>query len=580
MSVIRLLDKRLASKIAAGEAVERPESVLKELLENSLDAGARSITIQVAEGGKRLIKVVDDGCGMSSCDALMAFMRHATSKISTEEDLERISTMGFRGEALASISAVSRVTLTTRRREDVSGTVVAVEGGGEPVASAAGCPEGTAVEVRDLFYNLPARLKFMRGAETEYGRLLETFKKIALANPGVRFRLSHGSARPVESAPGDLMERITDLFGPEVGRGLVELSGDELTGLIGSHELSYPTSKYVFTYVNGRWVRDKAINRAIIEGYGQLLSSGRYPFAALFLRTPPEDVDVNIHPAKSEVRFKNPKYIYDLVRFGVGRALGGAHSRGASQAAARSMAAPIGADIKNRAMEAGAGWPGDRPSPAEAPSLGFARIEVPEALNPEFLGLRIVGQLWGEFLVAESAEGVAYLIDQHGAAERCAFERLKKAYFSDKVRSQALLLPERIDATPDESEALKKAMEALSRMGFELEPFGPSASGGESYLIRSVPDVISSMSARQLIKDLAEELSGMGGSSRLDERIEASLMRVACHSVIRGRRPLNAEEGQALLKELSKVDFSGHCPHGRPVVKRITRGEIESAFKR
>jgi len=579
MSRIRILDKSLASKIAAGEVVERPESVLKELLENSLDSGATSISVHVIEGGKRLIKVVDNGSGISKEDAPLVFLRHATSKISTEDDLERIVTMGFRGEALASISAVSRVQLRTKRPGEISGTAVSIEGGAEPVITDDGCPEGTSIEIKDLFYNTPARLKFLRGAEAEYGRLLEIFKKIALINPERRFRITHGSGRTLDAMPGTLKERIVGLFGVD-GKQLVEVSTPDIRGFVGSHELTYPTPKYVHTYVNGRWVRDRSINRAILEGFGQLVDAGRHPFAVLDLTVPPEDVDVNIHPTKSEVRFRNTRYIYDLVKYAVRGALTGSSSRPVSYDRPQPERH---APHAGRPFLAETGKPYGTPSVVEkAPAFEFVEADD-TTKNPEFLRLAVIGQLWGEFLVAETPErdGTVYIIDQHGAAERCAFEKLKERFSTGSVRSQALLLPERFETTPDEKEEVMKSLERLTRMGFEIVPFGPSLnSGGETFLVKSVPDILSSRATAGLVRDLSHELSVYGGSGRLDEKMESALMRIACHSVVRGPRPLTREEGLALLKDLSKVDFAGHCPHGRPVVKRISRAELEAAFKR
>lgn len=585
MRRIRLLDKSLASKIAAGEVVERPESVLKELLENSIDAGASVISVNVAEGGKRLIRIVDNGCGISREDASLVFARHATSKIESEEDLERIMTMGFRGEALASISAVSIVTLRTRRPGEVEGTRVVVEGGGEPAITSDGCPEGTSIEVKDLFYNTPARLKFMRGAESEYGRILDTFKKIALINPDKRMRIVHGSGRPLEALPGSLRQRIADLFGPEIGEKLVEVETSDLTGFVGAVDLSYPTARHIHTFVNGRWVRDRSINRAILEGYGGLLG-GRYPFAVLDLKIPPEDVDVNIHPSKSEVRFRNLGYVYDLVRFGIRDALSARPASGNSpieRAGYRKAFTPAGRGWQGRA--ATLNEPAASYEPSERPvQLGLSEVteNTGDVKNPEFLNLEVIGQLWGEFIVAQGPEsGEAYLIDQHGAAERCAFEALKKRLDSGSIRSQALLLPERIETTPGEKEMILKSLEYLSEMGFEVMPFGPSTkAGGETFLLKSVPDLLAGRSSASLIKDMAEELSFHGGSRMAEERVESVLMRIACHSVIRGPRPLRKEEAQALLKEMAAIDFAGHCPHGRPVVKRLSRREIESFFGR
>lgn len=589
MPKIKILDKSLASKIAAGEVIERPESVLKELLENSIDAGAASISVHVVEGGKRLIRVVDNGCGISREDAPLAFYRHATSKISAEEDLERIMTMGFRGEALASISAVSRTALKTRRPEDTAGTLVEMEGVNEPAVSDTGCPEGTSIEVKDLFFNIPARLKFLRSAESEFGRILDTFKKIALINPDRRMRIVHGSGRPLEAPPGTLRERIADLFGAEISKNLIEIDTPDISGFIGTHELTYATGRSLYIYVNGRAVRDKAVNRAILDGYGPVMDSGRYPFAVLDLKVPPEDVDVNIHPAKSEVRFKNPKYIYDLVKYAVKGALarqGGAAGKVSYESAEafRGTMLTPGASLEEGSSGYGAGLNQVLPGGLGKNDGLFTSFScLVDTVTPEFLRLEVIGQLWGEFLLAETPEkdGELYIIDQHGAAERAAFERLKKNYHRGEVTAQLLLIPERVETTPDERDEILGAAGYLKNMGFELVPFGPSIKeGGETFLIKAVPDLLSQKSCAVLIKDLAEELSQLSGTSRVDARIETVLMTIACHSVIRGPRTLSKEEGRALLRDMSKIDFAGHCPHGRPVIRKFARSEIETMFKR
>lgn len=589
MPKINILDSLLASKIAAGEVIERPSSVVKELIENSIDAGASSIGVFLAEGGKRVIKITDNGEGISREDAPLAFLRHATSKISKEEDLEAVLTMGFRGEALASVAAVSRVTLKTRRRMETEGTLVAIEGGGAPVVSGDGCPEGTSIEVRDLFFNTPARLKFLRSSDSEYGRSLEIFKRLALINPKTRFRIQHGSGRHLETPPGALKDRIFDLFGI-AEREIIEVSGPFVEGYIGVVGDGYPTSKWLLIYVNGRVVRDKSINRAVIDGYGQMLPPGRFPFAVLDLKIPPEDVDINIHPTKSEVRFKSQSFVYDAVKLSVRGALGslsapapGRQTTGynpASYGYSRTFSPLSGAPLAKEAPTTGYSTGVRSPLP---PPLPFFPNDGDEIKNPEFLVLEIVGQLWGEFLIAESHAngGEFYVIDQHGAAERAAFERLKKRFYGEGIRRQLLLLPERIETTPEEKDAIAASIEYLDKMGFEIIPFGPSLKGGgESFLIKSVPDILKPGNCDRLIGELTEELSSIGGSLKVEEKIEGALMRIACHSVIRGPRPLAKEEGAALLKELSRIDFASHCPHGRPVVKRYSRKEIESAFKR
>ncbi|MBI4948962.1 MAG: DNA mismatch repair endonuclease MutL [Deltaproteobacteria bacterium] len=591
MPKINILDSLLASKIAAGEVIDRPSSVVKELIENSVDAGASSISVYLAEGGKRVIKVTDDGEGIAREDAPLAFLRHATSKISKEEDLEAVLTMGFRGEALASVAAVSRVTLKTRRRMETEGTLVSIEGGSAPTVSGEGCPEGTSIEVRDLFFNTPARLKFLRSPDAEYGRSLEIFKRLALINPKTRFKIQHGSGRPLETPPGALKDRIFDLFGIS-GKDIIEVSAPFVEGYIGAAGDGYPTSRWLLIYVNGRVVRDKSINRAVIDGYGQMLPPGRFPFAVLDLKIPPEDVDINIHPTKSEVRFKSQSFVYDAVKLSVRGALGSSAAAPADQGrvfsghnAARygytRHLPPSGPYLAREASTIESYSAGDSAPPP--PPLPLFSSDGGEVKNPEFLGLEIVGQLWGEFLIAESHanDGEFFVIDQHGAAERAAFERLKKRFYGEGIRRQLLLLPERIETTPEEKDAIAASSEYLDRMGFEIIPFGPSLKGGgESFLIKSVPDILKPGNCGRLISELSEELSSAGGSLKVEEKIEGALMRIACHSVIRGPRPLAREEGAALLKELSGIDFASHCPHGRPVVKRYSRKEIESAFKR
>lgn len=622
---IKILDPLVASKIAAGEVVERPASVVKELVENSLDAGAASIAVYLAEGGRRLIRVVDDGCGISREEAALAFARNATSKIAVEDDLERISTLGFRGEALYSIASVARVELRTRPKGELAGTLVAVEGVDEPRVRDEGCPEGTTVEVRDLFYNTPARLKFLRSPDSEFSRANEIFKKLALINPQIRFRLmrvrtSGDTSKVVDSPPGSLRERIRDIFGADIARDLMEVSTPFISGFIGRPDKTYSTSKSLHVYVNGRSVRDRSVNRAIIDGYGSLTESNRYPFVVVNISIPPEDVDVNIHPTKSEVRFSSQRAVYDAVKTAVRATL----ARGGRVGLPAAMSAfaekgrrefnPSGGITRGGLLNEAPGRydPSGRlergfagSGAVDAGKVGFTeitdsgtvRLEDSKASrgldfsggsedvkNPAFLDLTIVGQLWGEFLIAQSGAGGGdfYIIDQHGAAERCAYETLKKDYYQrDKPRSQMLLLPERIEATGEEAEAIKEAAPYLERLGFDVEPFGPSMKGtGECFLLRAVPEILSTRASGKLVADLAAELSEVGGSSAVEEKIEEILMTIACHSVIRGPRALTREEGDALLRKLAEIDFAAHCPHGRPVVKRYTRKEIETIFKR
>jgi DNA mismatch repair protein MutL len=609
MGKIKVLPEGLSTKIAAGEVIERPASVVKELMENAIDAGATEITVTVAEGGRRLIRVVDNGCGLSKEDAALAVLRHATSKVSKEEDLAKITTMGFRGEALPSIASVARLTVKTKVRGEVVGTCVAVDGGGRPEVADAGCTEGTAVTVGDLFYNTPARAKFLRTPQTEYGRILDVFKRTAIAWPWIRFSLVHGSGKPTETSGGGLAQGVSDIFGRSILKELLQVKasvdgGTGVTGLAGNPALSYPTSRWLFTYINGRWIRDRGINRAIADAYSGTIEAGRYPFVIVNLKVPHDEVDVNVHPAKTEVRFRRPSFVFDIVKAAVRDAIGSgsfSFGRGPDLASALSdrpsgVSVTSTPSVSERPYVSGSGLvKGLERLPLKArevlssygAEVPAGRLEFGEkgegAVNPEFLEMEMVGQIWGEFIVAQPAAGNEFfIIDQHGAAERVRFEKLKKQYFNRSgLSSQYLLVPERIETAPEESDVLKEAMPVLTSLGFEIIPFGPSLKkGGESFVIKAVPDILEGRGLGRLVTDLLEELSDLRRSSRIEESVDKVLMRVACHTVIRGPMTLTKEEAQALFEDLAMTDLAGHCPHGRPVVKRFAREDVEGMFKR
>jgi len=584
---IRVLDSLVASKIAAGEVIERPASVVKELMENSLDAGASSISVFIKEGGRKLIRIVDNGCGITSEDAPLTILRHATSKIGEEADLLRIKTLGFRGEAMASIAAISRLTIKTRRRGAVDGTLLKVEGGGAAQVSPAGCPEGTSVEVRDLFFNTPVRLKFLRSAQTESGRIMEVFKALALVNPSIRFSIERDSGRNLILPSARLKERIIQLTGVKKGDDLIAISSAHIEGYIGGPEQSQSRASRIYTYLHGRPIKDRTVGKALIDGYGRLLAGPRYPLAVINLTIPPSDVDVNIHPAKTEVRFKNPGSVYTLVRDALRKALA---EKGSGVSPVEFYGHASAAEAPLRAMrETGQSYYGREPSGSRPHTAQAGLFTPPENMgikNPEFIGLRLTGQVWDEFLLAQSpsgeaeGEGIFYLIDQHGAEERWAYERIKKAFNSRGVPRQLLLIPERIETTPAESEALQGAAERLDKLGFEISLFGNSPQGGDTFIIKSIPHILPAMETAPMILSLADEISREGGSGAVENVLEKALMTIACHSVIRGARALTREEGEEVLKNLSRMDFAGYCPHGRPVVKRFSRKEIEGFFKR
>lgn len=630
MARIKLMNKELAGKIAAGEVVERPASVVKELVENSIDAGAENIFVFLEDGGKRMIKVIDDGSGMTREDAELSFSRHATSKLLSEEDLENIRTMGFRGEALPSIEAVSRMTLTTRTADEAVGTLISFDehNDGEMKTEEAGTIAGTTVEVRDLFYNIPARKKFLRTPQTEYTRIMELIKTQAISRPDVKFKLIHGTSRPFEAKRLGLKDRLGEVFHKDVYDNLVEVpffeikdKGYKVWGFVGSPELSYKTQKNVHVYLKTRPVKDRTLTRAVLDGFRGVIEQGRYPFAVIFIDTPASEFDVNVHPAKTEVRFIKPSLIYDVVKAAVTRAVSGIGISASTslESKAQNISTDMGAGSDNRRSDGGsvkeessfwhtAGSPNrigggvfDNVSRArenainkkydearqnaqgdiaETP-LPFVSIEE-DVVTSEFLEMEVVGQLWGEYLVTQSLKGEFFIIDQHGAAERAVFERLRKQFLSgDNIKGQYLLVPERVETTAEERDVLMKHMGYLEKLGFEVTPFGSSTEEtGETFIIKAVPDVLTGKSAKSMIKDLIEELSEIGGSRVIEEKVEDILMTIACHSVIRGVRPMGKEEATGLLRELSKVDLAAHCPHGRPVIKKFTRDEVEVMFGR
>lgn len=591
---IKVMPEALAIKIAAGEVIERPASVVKELVENSIDAKATDISVYIHDGGRKLIKVVDNGEGMTNDDVVLAFERHATSKLLKEDDLYSINTMGFRGEALPSIASVSETILTTKPHGLIAGAMVKVKGGRIEEVTDAGCAEGTTVEVRDIFFNTPARLKFMRSIATETGHISDVVTRLALANPSVRFRLyNNGSLTLDTSLKADLKIRISDIFGKDFLKDIIPVeAGDSILrihGFIAKPENAYSAARGLFIYVNNRWIRDRGINRAIVNGYRSVLASsafggtggGKYPFVVLCIIIPSQHIDVNVHPTKCEVRFKNPKSVYELISKAIEAVL--THSRISFFRAYEQKG--ITGEIREENIDYGniiqsvgqnmsfkAGYtynlPAHQIEPVESAGAGD--------IKPLFLGeVEIIGQLWSEYLLCEKGDEF-YVIDQHAAAERIAFERLKKSYYIDRhVKTQMLLMPQKIEVSLQEREAMEGSRQTITNLGFDIEPFG-----GNTFVIRGVPDVLAGIDCGGLIKELLDELISSEISFRIEDRLDEILMRVACHSVIRGSRQLSDGEAKTLLKNLSDVDFSSNCPHGRPIIKAIPKVEIERMFKR
>ena len=612
---IRILPPEVADKIAAGEVVERPASVVKELVENALDAGARQIRIELEEAGIGVIAVADDGEGMSAEDAVRAFARHATSKVRCADDLFNITTLGFRGEALASIAAVSTATLITRRSGDLSGTQVVVRGSIVQDVRSVGTAPGTRIEVVDLFGNTPARRKFLKAPATEVGHVTELVTRTALAWPQVGFTLKHGTRTLAEyPAVRDPAERVTQVYGRDRAGLLLSFHGRGAAGTIrgwltGSH-FSVPTPRQIFTYVNGRYVRDKLVSHALVAGYSTLLMHGRYPAAVVFIDVPPDEVDVNVHPAKSEVRFRRGGAVHDLISRAVMERLRTQTPTprpGTPPGAAALETPPAGPglqmpialrtlrpDMPLRLVPLNPSLPHANtafetlpagPPPAGAPPVAFPHAESPPAMGPAasvppgtapgfFAHLRVIGQVFEGYLVCESGESMV-VIDQHAAHERVTFERLRHAYADGGVTRQRLLIPVVVDVGAQAAPLVAEHLADLESLGFELEPFG-----GSSFAVRAVPALLGDNDPAALVRDLAEELADVGRSRRMTQAAESVLARLACHSAVRVGQSLSPEQIRALLASMDNIEFAGNCPHGRQAYITLPRTDLERLFKR
>lgn len=601
--IIRQLDEAAINRIAAGEVVERPASAVKELVENSVDAGATKIEVVIADGGKTLIRVTDDGCGIAADQLPLALSRHATSKIDGS-DLLNIHSFGFRGEALPSLGAVGRLTITSR----VAGrdaAMIAVSGGRiEPVRPAA-LSSGTVVELKDLFYATPARLKFLRTDRAEMQAVVDVIKRLSMAEPHVGFTLidaSGGNRRELFRAnaeQGDLFDalhgRLNAVLGREFADNCVmvddERDGFHLTGYAALPTYSRGAAVAQFVFVNGRPVRDKLLIGALRAAYMDFLSRDRHPVAALFVECDPQLVDVNVHPAKSEVRFRDPAAVRSLMVNGVRRALSGAGHRASTTVASdtlhamRPEAAPIPAAPVYQMDRASI--PPYRPSYQPQQGSGFAEmampsarfeqvIEEPEAEIPtEALPLGAArAQVHENYIIAQTETGIV-IVDQHAAHERLVYERLKRQMAENGVAAQALLIPEIIELPSGEAELLLSLADDLSRLGLSIESFG-----GGAIAVRETPAILGEVNAAKMIRDILDELSDLGDSTTLQARIEAILSRVACHGSIRSGRRMHAQEMNALLREMEATPHSGQCNHGRPTYVELRLSDIERLFGR
>jgi DNA mismatch repair protein MutL len=582
---IRLLSPQVSSQIAAGEVVERPASVVKELLENSLDAEASSISITIEDAGRKLIEVADDGFGIPSAELNLAASRHATSKLVRSDDLFSISTLGFRGEALASIGSVSRMTITSRVKDEQEGGRLKVEGGISDKVRKVGTTVGTTVRVEDLFYNVPARLKFLKKNVTERRAMDTLITRYALAYPNKRFKLSEGNKSNLQtSGDGDRRAILALLYGVDVAKQMLEVMAEEegfrLTGFISPTSVTRSNRREITFFVNGRWVQEIALNSALLQAYHTMLMVGRYPMCALFLAIDPNEVDVNVHPAKAEVRFRSQDKVFSFVQGSTRKALlayspvpnvapslwGSTRTVPSESNSSVGLDWAIGHDevIDRRPQTGDGGRAVSRQLSSGSEAQGsFERIPL----------MRLVGQIGATYLVAEGPDGL-YLIDQHAAHERVLFEKLMAQHEIQKVPSQALLNPEVVTVPPGSARVLLDQIPVLKHFGFDVEEFGPN-----TFQVRAMPALFTgsdpTAALRALVEDFEED------ETPLQNEIEARLAaRVCKRMAVKAGQALSGEEQRALVTDLETCDSPRTCPHGRPTMIHLSVDMLERQFGR
>jgi DNA mismatch repair protein MutL len=594
---IRLLSSEVASQIAAGEVIERPASVVKELLENSLDAGAHSIAITIEEAGKKLIEVADDGLGIPSAELELAVTRHATSKLVHSDDLFSISTLGFRGEALASIGSVSRMTIASRVQEEREGTRLKVEGGIPGRLTNIGTTVGTTVRVEDLFYNVPARLKFLKSDVTERRAIDQLITRYALAYPDIRFKLSDGRTITLQtSGDGNRRTILAALYGVDTARQMLEILSEEegfrLTGFISPISLTRSNRREITFFINGRWVHDVSLSTALLQAYHTLLMVGRYPMTALFLEMHPEEVDVNVHPAKAEVRFRNPDRVFSFVQRSARKALlayspvpnvapslwGTTRTIPDEPARHTGLDWMIGHDEPLETRDQGVedrGLSLEANSPArDNPQFPISNVPVSTtSFQPSIPLLRLIGQIGATYLVAEGPDGL-YLVDQHAAHERVLFEKLMAQHELKNIPAQALLTPEVVTLPPQASQLLISQLPFLQHFGFDVEEFGPN-----TFQLRAMPVLFTGSDPASALRALVEDFEE--DETPLQNELEAKLAaRVCKRMAVKAGQVLSSDEQRALLIDLEDCNSPRTCPHGRPTMIHLSVDMLERQFGR
>ena len=592
MAKIHRLPANLANQIAAGEVVERPASVIKELAENSIDAGARRLTITVEFGGKKLIRVEDDGEGMDPEDARLAIERHATSKIRRADDLEHISTLGFRGEALPSIASVSHFLLRTRARGAHSGTEIRVNGGAVAAVAEAGMPEGTLIEVSDLFYNLPARRKFLKSDAAEAAQVSRVVTQLALCYPEIGFMLTSSGRKVLQCPPvATLKDRLYQLYGER--SDLVEVRRDrgdvKVFGYVAALAEQGPTRGPQHVFVNRRIVKDRTIAHAIIDAYSVASIKERSPEVHLFIEMPFDSLDVNVHPTKAEVRFRDQSFVHEVIRRTLGDTLGRgpapelvlqAPLAGAPQPMTLPLPASYGTTFPSRWTTAPIAPTGEGPiaptgaaDSAPTTESGIAPAAA-AGVAPTIKPLMPLGQFRDTFIIAVDEDGIA-IIDQHVAHERVLFERITERLTTGRLESQRLLEPRLVSLSSSARHVLLARAADLERLGFEIEEFG-----GDTLRVSAYPAVLRAEDCETTLRTLAEDLEGLDRGSPVEEAIKRIAATTACHAAVKANYPLTAEKMTHILDELRRTAYSTICPHGRPVMLRVTRREVEKNFQR
>jgi len=604
MPRIKILPENLSNKIAAGEVVERPAAVVKELVENALDAEATRIIIEVEKGGQSFMRVSDNGVGMRHDDALLAIQRYATSKISSDDDLFSIRTLGFRGEALPSIAAVSRFRLITRDHTTDTGTEIIVEGGKIKNVAEIGAPEGTLISVKQLFFNTPARQKFLKTVGTEMSHIADIVARIALGHPEVQFRLIHND-KVVKSWPlvSQHLDRVVDVLGkdsrPDLHPIEIARNGVSISGWICSPRVTRRTSRGLYIFVNGRFVRDRSIQHGIFQGYAQRLVKGQFPIAAVFIKVPFDQVDVNVHPTKNEVRFVNPHLVHEAVKSAIAQTLyeidrlnWRPENRPPSPEELKTS--QVGESISSFTPSAGKELPSRHAGPSY-PEISFRRPETsnqrpatsrqPPAASRQryqtpiwelqgFSGLRVIGQLHNLYIICESDGGLV-IIDQHAAHERIFFEQLKQRGNKQPPAAQKLLVPETLELSFREADILGQMLLDLKSLGLEIEPFG-----GNTFVIKAVPALLCERELKPMIYEMVEKTAAVGYSPGLENTLDQCRMVMACHGAIRANQELSEAQVKGLLQQLDECENPSRCPHGRPTWVRWDLATLEKLFKR